>query len=52
MSKYRKLNFDKVKFSNDIISYEEALKNVTPFKVPDEVISKQKKIKVMIKLQE
>ena len=33
MSEYRRLNFGKLNFSDDTISYDEAIKNVEPFKM-------------------
>lgn len=46
MGEYRRLNFSKVNFSDEVISYEEALKKTSPFTVPDAVILGQKEIKV------
>ena len=35
MSEYRKLNLDKLTFSDEIVSYEDALRGVTPLKVEE-----------------
>lgn len=45
MGEYRRLNFSKLSFSDDTISYDEVLKNTTPFEFSTDVISGQKKIK-------
>lgn len=46
MSEYSRLDFSQLNFSDDIISYEEALENVTPFEFDEDIISGKKKIKV------
>ena len=46
MSKYRKLNFSKLNFSDDVVSYEDALKKVTPLQISEEIILSNKKIHV------
>lgn len=46
MSEYNRLDFSNLNFSDDIISYEEALENVTPFEFDEDIISGKKKIKV------
>lgn len=46
MSEYRRLDFSKLNFSDNVISHEEALGNTTPFKLENDVIFGQKKIKV------
>lgn len=46
MSGYRKLNFSKLNFSDDTVSYEEALKNVTPLNISNEVILGKRKLQV------
>ena len=46
MCEYRKLNFSKLNFSDDVVSYEDALKNVTPLQIPKEVIDGKRKIQV------
>lgn len=33
MSKYRRLDFSKLNFSDEVITYDEALKNATPFEL-------------------
>ena len=45
MSEYRRLNFSKLNFSDDTISYDKALENATPFEFLTDVIFGQKKIK-------
>lgn len=45
MGEYRRLNFSKLNFSDDIISYDDALENVTPFEFSTNVIFGQKKVK-------
>lgn len=40
MGKYRRLNFDKLNFSDDIISYEEAVKKSPVLQVPQDAIVK------------
>lgn len=45
MSEYRRLNFNKLNFSDETISYDEVLENATPFEFPTNVIFGQKKIK-------
>ncbi len=45
MGEYRRLNFSKLNFSDDIISYDDALENVTPFEFSTNVILGQKKVK-------
>ena len=42
MSEYHRLDFNKLSFSNDVISYEEALENATPLKITNDIISGQK----------
>ena len=44
MSEYRKLNLSALKFSDTIISHEEALKDVTPFRLSNDAIESNKKI--------
>lgn len=46
MCEYRKLNFSKLNFSDEIVSYEDALKNVTPLQISKEVILGKRKIQV------
>lgn len=46
MSEYRRLDFSKLNFSDDIISHEEALENVTPLKLSEDIISGQRKINI------
>lgn len=46
MGEYRRLNFSKLNFSDDTISYDEALENVTPFEFSTNVIFDQKKVKI------
>ena len=46
MSKYRKLNFGKLNVSDDVVSYEDALKKVTPLQISEEIILSNKKIYV------
>lgn len=43
MSEYRRLDLSSINFSDRIVSYEEALENVTPLKFADEIIFGQKK---------
>lgn len=45
MGEYHRLNFSKLNFSDDTISYNEALENVTPFEFSTNVIFGQKKVK-------
>ena len=45
MSEYRRLNFGKLNFSDDTISYDEALENATPFEFSTDIVFGQKKIK-------
>ena len=33
MSEYRRLDFSKLNFSDEVITYDEALKNATPFEI-------------------
>ena len=44
MSEYRRLNFNKLNFAPNTITYEEALKDVTPLELPESVVSGNKKI--------
>ena len=46
MSEYRRLDFSKLNFSDDIISHEEALENATPLKLSEDIISGQRKINI------
>lgn len=46
MSEYRRLDLNSLNFSDDIISYEEALENVTPLKFTNEIIFGQRKINI------
>lgn len=46
MSEYRRLDFSKLNFSNNIISTEEALKDVTPIQWPEDVLNGVKKINI------
>ena len=46
MGEYRRLNFGKLNFSDDTISYDEALENATPFDFTNDIIFGQKKINV------
>lgn len=41
---YHRLDFGKLTFSDTLISYEEALKNVTPVEIANDVSEKQIKI--------
>ena len=43
MSKYRKLNSSKLNFWDDVVSYEDALKKVTPLQISEEIILSNKK---------
>lgn len=42
MSEYRRLNLSALKFSDAIISHEEALKDVTPFRLSNDAIEATK----------
>ncbi len=42
MSGYRRLDFDKLHFVETPISYEKAVKDVVPFEVPDDVVSRKR----------
>lgn len=46
MSEYRRLDFSKLNFSDNTISYEEALENATPLKLANDVLFGQRKINV------
>jgi len=46
MSEYRRLNFNKLNFAPNTITYEEALKDVTPLELPESVVSGNKKISI------
>lgn len=46
MGEYHRLDLGKLIFSNDIISQEEALKDITPFELEESVLSGQKKINI------
>ena len=46
MGGYRKLNFNKLTFADDTLSYEESLNNVTPLNIPNEVITGKRQLKV------
>ena len=46
MGEYRRLNFGKLNFSDDTISYDEALENATTFDFTNDIIFGQKKINV------
>lgn len=46
MSEYRRLNFSKLNFAPSTITYEEALKDVTPLELPESVVSGKKKISI------
>lgn len=46
MGEYRKLDFSKLNFSDSKISFEEAVKDTTPFELSNEIISGEKKIKI------
>ena len=46
MSEYHRLDFNKLSFSNDVISYEEVLENATPLKITNDIISGLNKVTV------
>lgn len=46
MSEYRRLDFSKLNFSDEVITYDEVLKNATPLELSNDVIFSRKKIKV------
>lgn len=46
MSEYRRLDLNSLNFSDDIISYEEALENVTPLKFANEIIFGERKLNI------
>ena len=46
MSEYRRLAFSKLNFSDEVITYDEALENVTPLELSNDVVFGRKKIKV------
>lgn len=46
MHEYRKLDFSKLTFSDEIISCDDALANVPSFQLSENIISGEKKIKV------
>lgn len=46
MSEYRRLDFSKLNFSDDVITYEDAVKKATPFDFTNDIIFGQKKINV------
>lgn len=46
MDEYRRLNFNKLNFASSTITYEEALKNVTPLELPESIVSGNKKISI------
>lgn len=43
---YKRLDFSKLNFSDNVISREEALENITPFELENDVVLGQKKIKI------
>ena len=43
---YSKFNFSDVQFSDEIMTTEEALKDVSPIEIPKEVLQGKKKMKV------
>lgn len=44
MQQYRRLDFDKLNFSENVISYDEAVKRHSPCDFSNDVLSGQKKI--------
>lgn len=46
MSEYLRLDLSQLNFSDEIISYEEALEDVTPLKIAEEIIFGQKKLNI------
>ena len=46
MSEYRRLDFSKLNFSDNTISYEEDLENATPLKLANDVLFGQRKINI------
>ena len=46
MSEYRKINLNTLHFSDEIISYDDALKDSAPLCLSKEIVSGQKEIKV------
>ena len=46
MSEYRRLDFSKLHFAETPVSYEEAVKNATPFDVPEGVVSHRKELNI------
>lgn len=45
MGEYRRLNF-----TSNTITYEKALKNVTPFELPENIVSGNQRISIFIQL--
>ena len=43
---YKKLNISKLTFDDEIISMEDALKNITPLDIPQDVIDNKQKMEV------
>lgn len=46
MSEYRRLNFSKLRFSETPISYDEAVKDATPFEVPEDILNQKKEMTI------
>ena len=46
MSKYRRLDFSKLQFAETPVSYEDAVKNATPFEVPKDVLNHKQELQV------
>lgn len=46
MSEYRKLDLSKLNFAKTPVSFEDAVKDVTPFEIPEDVLNGKKELKI------
>ena len=46
MSKYHRLDFSKLQFAETPVSYEDAVKNVTPFVISDEMLNHKQELQI------
>lgn len=46
MSKYHRLDFSKLQFAETPVSYEDAVKNVAPFEIPEEMLNNKQELRI------
>ena len=46
MSKYHRLDFSKLQFAETPVPFEDAIKNITPFEIPEEMLNHKQELQI------